>query len=155
MKKNSQKETLEEEIKEAVKEEKGHIGEGQKIAEQQQEINGINLKITSCEKKEVPEKIPLYRKKESPQKSVYLAEKPQTEYIENQEFYIKNENDFDKINDAMQRLKTQDSGMSRVDDSDLWILDPETKQLKIRRMPRTVLDMLKEKKVVLDYYKPI
>jgi len=45
--------------------------------------------------------------------------------------------------------------MSRVDDSEFYEIEPETKKLKIRKMPRTVLDKLKEKKIILDHYKSL
>ncbi len=134
------KETLEQEIKEAIEEEKEHVEEAQKIAEEQEKID------------ETKEAQP-YKKVETPQEKYSEGKKLQTDYIDNQEFYIKNEKDFDTIKNTMQELKAQDPSMSRVDDSDLWEIEPETKKLKIRKMPRTILDMLKQKQIVIDYYK--
>ena len=137
------KETLEGEIKEAIEKEKEHVEEGQKIAEEQEKVEEIKQETAPYEKKETPKETQLYEKKEV----------PPTEYIENQEFYVKNDKDFDKIKNTMQEIKTQDSSMSKVDDSELWEFEPETKKLKVRKMPRSVLDMLKQKQIVLDYYK--
>ena len=43
--------------------------------------------------------------------------------------------------------------MPRVDDSEFYEIEPETKKLKLRKMPRTVLDRLKEKQILLEYYR--
>jgi len=143
---------LEQEIKEAVQEEKEHVEEGQKIAEQQQEVDEIKQETASYTKKAIL-KSQQYRKKK-PSQDIYSAgKKPHPDYIEQQEFYIKNPEDFDKIKDTIQEIKSQDPSMARVDDSDVYEIEPETKKLKLRKMPRTVLDRLKEKRVILEYFK--
>ncbi len=145
------KHSLEKEIKEAIEDKKELVEAGQKIAEQQKGVNEVMQKTEAYEKKELPKETTY---KANVPESTYLQEKiPGTMYLQNQEFYIKNQADFDKINSELHQIKGQDSGMSRVDDSDLWIIEPETKKLKIRWMPRTVLDKLKEKQIILEYYK--
>ena len=144
-KKQPQEENLEEEIEEAIEKEKEHVEEGQKIAEQQEEVNEINQEKATYVEKETPKEAQPYEKKEV----------PPTEYIENQEFYVKNEKDFDTIKSTMQEVKSQDPSMSKVDDSDLWEFEPETKKIKLRKMPRTILDKLMEKRIVLQYYKQL
>ena len=127
---------LEKEIEEAIQEEKEHVEEGQKIAEAQEQSNGVKQEMQEYQKKEQQEK--------------YAAEKPQIGYIENQEFYIKKDEDFDKIRETIQEIKSQNPAMSRVDDSDVYEIEPETKKLKLRKRPRMGVERLKEKKVILD-----
>jgi hypothetical protein len=138
-------EGLEQEIKEVVEKEKEHAASAQKISEEEKKVQEASKGLEKTH--ETPDEG--YK---SGAKKDY-AEKPKTDYIENQEFYVKNEEDFRKIKDTLKEIKSEDSGLSRVDDSDFYEIDPDTKSLKIRKMPRSVLDRLKEKQVILDYYK--
>jgi len=145
------KHNLEQEIKEAVEEKKEVVEKGQKIAEQQEGIGEIKQETATYGKKKTSEDV-RYGKKEF--KDLYsLEKKPQTEYIENQEFYVKNEKDFDKIKDTIKEIKSQEPSMARVDDSEFYEIEPETKKLKLRKMPRGVLDRLKEQKLFLSIIK--
>ena len=137
------KETLEKEIKVAFEEEKEHVEKGRKAAEEQEKINEIKQGTVTYKKKEKPEVEVKYKEEFKPE-----------EYIENQEFYVKKE-DFDTIKKTIHEIKSQDPSMARVDDSDVYEIEPETRKLKLRKMPRTILDRLKEKKIILDYYKPL
>ena len=136
------KETLEGEIKEAIEKEKEHVEEGQKIAEQQEKVDEIKQETTTYVKKETPKETQPYEKKEV----------SQTDYIENQDFYIKNDEDFDKIKDTIQEMKSQDPSISKVQDSDLYEIDPATKKLKIKSMSKHILEKLKSKRINLDFY---
>jgi hypothetical protein len=81
------------------------------------------------------------------------AEKPASDYVTPQEFYVKNEEDFGKIKESVQEVKSQLSGMSKVDDSEFYEIEPETKRLKLRKKPRDILDRIKEKNILLEFYK--
>ena|SRR3989338_3300716 len=146
------KQTLEEEIMEAIVVEKDHVGEGQKIAEQHEKFEGIAIE-KQYEESESSAGQEAYNQNKI-QQPKYAAEPPKMDYIENQDFYIKRE-DFDAIKNTMHEIKAQELGMSSVNDSDLWEIEPETKKLKIRKMPRGTLDMLKQKGILVDYYKQL
>ena len=60
-----------------------------------------------------------------------------------------------EVKDALESVRKDMPGMPEVTDSDFYEIEPETKKLKLRKMPRTILDRLKEKKVILDYYKQL
>jgi hypothetical protein len=141
---------IEEEIKESVEEKREILEEAKKEIEQQEILEGAKQEQYSK---------PVAYLKEHPRHEPMYKEQPQPkEHIENQEFYIKNKDDIDKIKETFAAYKESmgiESGMSSVDDSDFYEIEPETKKLKIRKMPRTVLDQLKQKKVILDYYKQL
>ena len=150
---NKPEEDLEKEVEEAIEEEKEHTEKAKKAAEEQEKIEEVKQPAGGIEKTAES-----YKKEESAPGTVYSpqeGQKEQSDYISNQEFYIKNPEDFDKIHSTLQEFKTQDSGMSNVEDSDLWEIEPETKKLKIRKMPRTVLDILKQRQIIIDYYKTL
>jgi hypothetical protein len=128
---------LEQEIKEVVEDENIDAQEGEKAAAQPHEG-----KVD-------------YKKNEMQQENRYDAGNPKEDYIESQEFYIKNEKDLDKVKDTIKEIKMQESSMSRVDDSETYEFEPETKKIKVRKMPRNTLDMLKQKGIVIDYYKQL
>ncbi len=140
--KNRHKEhDLEQEIEDAVEEEK-EAEETEKEVEHQEIIQGI--KQDEYEKKEKPKVEEKYKEEFKPE-----------EYIENQEFYVKEEEDFDTIKKTIEEIKSQDPTIASVNDSDIYEIEPETRKLKLRRVPKTVLDRLKEKKIILDYYKEL
>lgn len=145
------RETLEEEIKEAVAEEKESVEEGRKIAEQQEIIREISPEVSKYENvRESGAEKRIYAGNAKPE---YASGAEKTGYIINQDFYVKREEDIGTIQNTMKEIKSQQSGMSSVDDSDLWEIEPETKKLKIRKMPRGTLDLLKQKGILIDYYK--
>ena len=134
------KETLEGEIKEAIEKEKEHVEEAKKIAEEQEKVEEIKKETQPYKKVETQES------KYSPEKKL------QTEPKESQEFYIKNDEDFDKIKNTIQEMKSQDPTISKVQDSDLYEIDPTTKKLKIKSMSKHILEKLKSKRINLDFY---
>lgn len=137
--KPASKETLEGEIKKAVEKEKEFIEEGQKIAEEQ--------KVDEIKQEAQP-----YKKIEASQEKYKQENEPQTDSTKYQEFYVKNKEDFDTIKSTVQEIKAQDPATSKVQDSDLYELDPETKKLKLKSMSRQIIEKLKAKRVNLDFY---
>ncbi|MBI2135286.1 hypothetical protein HYU09_04815 [Candidatus Woesearchaeota archaeon] len=153
-KKFSMKETLEEEIKEAVAGEKENVGEGPKIPEQQEILQDISQKTLKYEKS-LQSGAMQKTYSAGNAKPEYASETGKADYIIDQDFYIRREEDIGAVQNAMKEIKSRELGMSRVDDSDLWEIEPETKKLKVRKMPRGTLDMLKQKGIVIDYYKQL
>lgn len=71
------------------------------------------------------------------------------------EFYLRNIKDLDVIKSTIQEYKAE-RGMPALDDSDFYEVEFDTKRLKIRKKGyRDILARIKEKGVLLDYFKEI